>query len=39
MKRIYEYVKTYQTALLSISLALMFSSALFAMIEGFNHVA
>ena len=39
MKRIYEYLQAHQTALLSISLALMFSTTLFALIEGFNHLA
>ena len=39
MKSIYEHLKTHQTVLLSISLAIMFSSTLFAMIEGFNHLA
>ena len=39
MKRIYEYVKSHQVALLSISLAMMFSSTIFALVESFSHIA
>lgn len=39
MKRIFEYLNTHLAVVLSISLALMFSSSLFALIEGFNRLA
>ncbi len=39
MKRVIEYLKSHVAAVLSISLALMFSSSMFAMIEGFNRLA
>ena len=39
MKRIYEYLKTHLAAVLSISLAMLFSSSIFASMEGFNRLA
>jgi len=38
MKRIYEYINDHLAAVLSISLALMFSSSVYSLIEGFNHL-
>lgn len=39
MKRTFEYLKSHQTVVLSVSLALMFSSSVFALIEGFSRLA
>ena len=39
MKRTVEYLKSHQTVVLSVSLALMFSSSIFAMLEGFSRLA
>ena len=38
MKRIFDYLNNHLAAVLSISLALMVSSSLFALVEGFNHL-
>ena len=39
MKRILNYVNTHQTAVLSVSLALMVSSSFFVLVDAFNHLA
>lgn len=39
MKRIFKYVATHQAALLSISLSIMFSVSIIAMVESFNNWA
>jgi len=39
MKRIFEFLNTHLAAVLSISLAVMFSSSVFALMESFNHLA
>jgi len=39
MKRISRYLNTHLATVLSISLAVMFSSSIFALMEGFNHLA
>ncbi len=39
MKRIFEYINNHIAAVLSISLALMFTSSIYSLIEGFNHLA
>jgi hypothetical protein len=38
MKRIFDYLNDNLAAVLSISLAVMFSSSVFALMEGFNHL-
>jgi hypothetical protein len=38
MKPIFKYINEHIAAVLSISLALMFSSSVYSLIEGFNHL-
>ena len=39
MKSLFNYVKTHQTTVLSISLALMVSSSFLVLVDAFNHIA
>ncbi len=39
MKRLFKYLATHQTAVLSISLSIMFSVSIIAMMESFNNWA
>jgi hypothetical protein len=38
MKRLFQYLNDHLATVLSVSLAMMFSSSIFALVEGFNRL-